>query len=199
MTAATRVNLVDAQSMARKHPSTFEVYKESTLKKLKKGAIVKVSYANERFWVTIVKVIAPGEFEGVPDVDINTKVTSKTRLRFSWRHIYDIHDSKAPMSITFWMGGDTILRQQANALANILYSLGGYVRIVREKGATKWVRAIRTNTNTTPIKAVVATFATQQDGMRASEYVGALESFMCNQHFNMVHNDISHMFIKRKR
>lgn len=45
--------LLDAASMRKKHPATFEVPPQKELQGIKPGDIVKVSRNGERFWVTV--------------------------------------------------------------------------------------------------------------------------------------------------
>ena len=49
-----RIQLVDAQQMAKEFPDTFEAPSSADLDRLRADDIVKVSTRGERFWVQIV-------------------------------------------------------------------------------------------------------------------------------------------------
>ena len=51
-----RTTFVDAQNMARLHPSTFRVPDSCDLLDLKVGDYIKASTGNERFWIEVIGV-----------------------------------------------------------------------------------------------------------------------------------------------
>jgi len=83
---------VDAQAMAKKHPKTFKVPSKAKLKKIKKGDTVKITVADERFWVTVTSVKG-NKVCGKVDNETSgecKKFTYGKKVCFKKKNIYDV-------------------------------------------------------------------------------------------------------------
>ena len=86
---------IDAQEMAERHPSTFEIPSKKQISKLKIGDTVKVCVGKERFW-NIIKEIKGGKI--IAEVDNELVYTNEHGLdlgdiiSFKTENIYQIYE-----------------------------------------------------------------------------------------------------------
>lgn len=86
---------IDAQKMARKHPSTFEAPSFSELERIKPSDWVKICVANlERFWVIVLSVNDEHITGTIDNHLIHTDIHELKYgdvVAFEKKHIYAIH------------------------------------------------------------------------------------------------------------
>jgi len=84
---------VDAQKMAKRHPSTFYVPTKAQLAAIAPGAYVKVCAGTERFWVE-VKSVNGSKIAGRIDNDLvctsEHSLNCGDDIEFEPRHVYQI-------------------------------------------------------------------------------------------------------------
>lgn len=81
--------LIDAQSMALKHPDTFEAPSIEDLGRLSAGDWVKVCRNNERFWVAVIDV-ADGFITGKVDNHlISNRIPVGTEIFFRAKNVFE--------------------------------------------------------------------------------------------------------------
>jgi len=91
MMEKTMFKFINAQTMHKKHPATFEAPTQEDLDALTIGKSVKVCHNDERFWVTVTK-IKGDTITGEVANDLVCKQPFKFGdiIRFKKHHIYSI-------------------------------------------------------------------------------------------------------------
>jgi len=88
-----RIQLVDAQQMAKEFPDTFEAPSPSDLHKLRTGDIVKVSNRAERFWVQIVSRRDDIFLGRVDNCLLSGRVGIDDHIKFHECNVFEIYDT----------------------------------------------------------------------------------------------------------
>ena len=118
--AQVKIMLVDAEAMARAHPTTFHIRPQAERETLQPGDLAKLcfetvdgSITGERMWVR-VEVAACGLYRGTLANDpVGLPLAFGDPWVFDPRHIYDI--TRAPLAVavtggTFYLDGDIVAR-----------------------------------------------------------------------------------------
>jgi hypothetical protein len=87
---------VDAVAMSRKHPTTFQVPSPQELAAIKVGCSVKVSDGAERFWCSVVRILADGKLLVAVDNELLwSDLRYGEQIIIERRFIHDVITGKA--------------------------------------------------------------------------------------------------------